>query len=263
MKKDLPIFDIVLDESNLKQGVGMISLVDDPAIGVNWIKLRNQLVDVEMSFTLTKDGICLGCPPTGDGTTKSGAKDKRCGDGVRKTSSKKPKAPKKEEVNSKVKDAVDKSGKLNSASEIDSALDYMKNSSSQTTVMVEPDVLKSYVDNIESNLPKDYTKTSEKLIGGGSGDEEYLKGRYGPDYKNKEIYKKDIVKTNALGSKILWKDAPFMKKGNTWVEVDTRDISGRGRYGHKDFSNPVFAANTATGKLFSYDASERIFPDKI
>jgi hypothetical protein len=42
MKKDLPIFDIVLDESNLKQGVGMISLVSDPAIGVDWIKLAKQ-----------------------------------------------------------------------------------------------------------------------------------------------------------------------------------------------------------------------------
>jgi hypothetical protein len=42
MKKDLPIFDIVLNDEDLKQGVGMISLVDDPAIGVNWIKLAKQ-----------------------------------------------------------------------------------------------------------------------------------------------------------------------------------------------------------------------------
>jgi hypothetical protein len=40
MKKDLPIYDIVLSDDN--QGVGMISLVDDPAIQVNWIKLANQ-----------------------------------------------------------------------------------------------------------------------------------------------------------------------------------------------------------------------------
>ena len=40
MKKDLPIFDIVLTDEN--QGVGMISLVDDPAIKVNWIKLAKQ-----------------------------------------------------------------------------------------------------------------------------------------------------------------------------------------------------------------------------
>lgn len=40
MKKDLPIFDIVINEDN--QGVGMISLVDDPAIKVNWIKLAQQ-----------------------------------------------------------------------------------------------------------------------------------------------------------------------------------------------------------------------------
>jgi hypothetical protein len=41
-KKDLPIFDIVLNDDDLKQGVGMISLVDDPAIGVNWIKLAKE-----------------------------------------------------------------------------------------------------------------------------------------------------------------------------------------------------------------------------
>lgn len=40
MKKDLPIYDIVLTDE--KQGVGMISLVDDPAIKVNWIKLAKQ-----------------------------------------------------------------------------------------------------------------------------------------------------------------------------------------------------------------------------
>jgi hypothetical protein len=98
MDKKLPIFDIVLNDEDLKQGVGMISLVDDPAIGVNWIKLRNQsLVDIEMSFTLTEKGICLGCPPTGDGNKKDGSPDKRCGDGVRKTSSKNPKKPKAEE----------------------------------------------------------------------------------------------------------------------------------------------------------------------
>lgn len=40
MIQDLPIYDIVLNEDN--QGVGMISLVDDPAIKVNWIKLSEQ-----------------------------------------------------------------------------------------------------------------------------------------------------------------------------------------------------------------------------
>jgi hypothetical protein len=40
MNKDLPIYDIVLKEDN--QGVGVISLVDDPAIKVNWIKLAKQ-----------------------------------------------------------------------------------------------------------------------------------------------------------------------------------------------------------------------------
>ena len=40
MNKDLPIYDIILTDDN--QGVGMISLVDDPAIKVNWIKLASQ-----------------------------------------------------------------------------------------------------------------------------------------------------------------------------------------------------------------------------
>jgi len=42
MEKKLPIYDIVLSEEDLSQGVGMISLVDDPAIKVNWIKLAQQ-----------------------------------------------------------------------------------------------------------------------------------------------------------------------------------------------------------------------------
>lgn len=37
MKKDLPIYDIKLTDDT--QGVGFISLVDEPAIGVDWIKL--------------------------------------------------------------------------------------------------------------------------------------------------------------------------------------------------------------------------------
>ena len=38
----LPIYDIVLQDDDLKQGVGRISLVDEPAIGVDWIKLKKQ-----------------------------------------------------------------------------------------------------------------------------------------------------------------------------------------------------------------------------
>lgn len=59
MKKDLPIFDIVLNEQDLNQGVGMISLVDDPAIGVNWIKLAKQNM---MSFKADKDKQLLYGP---------------------------------------------------------------------------------------------------------------------------------------------------------------------------------------------------------
>ena len=42
MNKDLPIFDIILNDEDLSQGVGRISLVDEPAIGVDWITLIKQ-----------------------------------------------------------------------------------------------------------------------------------------------------------------------------------------------------------------------------
>lgn len=42
MKKKLPIYDIILSDTALEQGVGFISLVDEPAIMVNWIKLAQQ-----------------------------------------------------------------------------------------------------------------------------------------------------------------------------------------------------------------------------
>jgi hypothetical protein len=57
--KKLPIFDIVLNEQDIKQGVGMISLVDSPAIGVNWIKLSNQK---EMHFKVDKERQMLFGP---------------------------------------------------------------------------------------------------------------------------------------------------------------------------------------------------------
>jgi hypothetical protein len=59
MKKDLPIFDIILNDEDLTQGVGMISLVDEPAIGVDWIKLSKQ---VEMSFKADKERQMLYGP---------------------------------------------------------------------------------------------------------------------------------------------------------------------------------------------------------
>lgn len=57
MKKDLPIYDIVLTEEN--QGVAFISLVDTPAIGVDWIKLSKQ---VEMAFKADKEKQILYGP---------------------------------------------------------------------------------------------------------------------------------------------------------------------------------------------------------
>lgn len=55
----LPIFDIVLNDEDIKQGVGMISLVDEPAIGVNWIKLANQ---DQMHFKVDKEKQMLYGP---------------------------------------------------------------------------------------------------------------------------------------------------------------------------------------------------------
>jgi hypothetical protein len=59
MDKKLPIYDIVLSEDDLSQGVGMISLVDDPAIKVNWIKLAKQ---TSLSFKSDKEKQMLYGP---------------------------------------------------------------------------------------------------------------------------------------------------------------------------------------------------------
>jgi hypothetical protein len=75
MKKDLPIYDIKLSDDT--QGVGFISLVDEPAIGVDWIKLSKQ-EPVELFMSLTDNGLCFGCPPNGDGTRVNGEPDGRC-----------------------------------------------------------------------------------------------------------------------------------------------------------------------------------------
>jgi hypothetical protein len=59
MNKKLPIYDIILSDDDLKQGVGMISLVDDPAIKVNWIKLSKQS---NLNFKSDKDKQMLYGP---------------------------------------------------------------------------------------------------------------------------------------------------------------------------------------------------------
>jgi uncharacterized protein YdcH (DUF465 family) len=59
MDKTLPIFDIVLNDNDLSQGVAMISLVDEPAIGVDWIKLSKHL---KLEFSADKDKQMLYGP---------------------------------------------------------------------------------------------------------------------------------------------------------------------------------------------------------
>lgn len=91
--KDLPIYDITIEDDAEIQGVSKISLVDVPAIGVNWIALRKvELPKTMMAIRKKKPKMafvkkeCLGCPPNGDGTRVNGEPDKRCkGDGSGKT----------------------------------------------------------------------------------------------------------------------------------------------------------------------------------
>ena len=92
--RELPIYDIKLTDDS--QGVGFISLVDEPAIGVDWIKLAkvtikqepkkvNSMMARKALGTLDGSG-CFGCPPNGDGTKANGEPDGRCkGDGSDKT----------------------------------------------------------------------------------------------------------------------------------------------------------------------------------
>lgn len=54
--KELPIYDITLSEET--HGVGMISLVDEPAIGVDWIKLST----TQLSFKADKEKQLLYGP---------------------------------------------------------------------------------------------------------------------------------------------------------------------------------------------------------
>ena len=55
--KELPIYDIKLSDDS--QGVGFISLVDDPAIGVDWIKLSSES---QLSFKADKEKQLLYGP---------------------------------------------------------------------------------------------------------------------------------------------------------------------------------------------------------
>lgn len=55
--KELPIYDIKLTDDT--QGVGFISLVDEPAIGVDWIRLSNQ---AQLSFKADKEKQLLYGP---------------------------------------------------------------------------------------------------------------------------------------------------------------------------------------------------------
>lgn len=103
MRKVLPVYDIILTDESA--GVGMISLVDSPAIGVDWIKLSKQEPNEKVIMALKRQeevinfdkvtkalerqqeivgvtlngvGLSFGCPPNGDGKRTDGEPDKRC-----------------------------------------------------------------------------------------------------------------------------------------------------------------------------------------
>lgn len=74
MSKKIPIYDIVLNEEDIKQGVGMISLVDEPAIMVDWIKLAKE---EQIQFAANKDKQLLYGPFLIPGKLIYRADDKR------------------------------------------------------------------------------------------------------------------------------------------------------------------------------------------
>lgn len=59
MTKNLPVYDIVLNDDS--QGVGFISLVDNPAIQVDWIKLAES-IPVQINFQADKEKQMLYGP---------------------------------------------------------------------------------------------------------------------------------------------------------------------------------------------------------
>ncbi len=61
MMNTLPIFDIKLDEFDPNQGVSMVSLVDVPAIGVDWFKMSKEEI-MNIAFAAKKDKQILYGP---------------------------------------------------------------------------------------------------------------------------------------------------------------------------------------------------------
>lgn len=208
----------------------------------------------------------------GDGKRVNGEPDMRCPENKGAKSEEdgaKPTTP--EQIDkAKVIDAVDRSWlmwdrqapkPLTKIDEVEAAVEYMRTSSKQEQVYVEPDVLKSYLNKIEANLPKSYTKTKDTLMPTGlSGSKEFTDEYY--KGAGKEIYKKDRLKNGHLQ-----KDVPFVKRGSEWIEVDSRDISGTGKFGHKDYVKFVFSVDTKkirgieTGRIFSHQANARLNPE--
>jgi hypothetical protein len=285
MKKDLPIYDIKLSDDT--QGVGFISLVDEPAIGVDWIKLAkvtikqepkkvNSMMAKKALGTLDGSG-CFGCPPNGDGTRVNGEPDGRCkgdsaGGGSGRGGSGRGGSKGGSVSIEKVTQSIDNryegnreariagyAGRVDSVGELEAGLNYITTGSNKTEcdrLISDPKVVSDFVSKTESSLG-DYSKTTDRLDKARSGNESYLNSKYGEGWMNKEVYKKDVVETGPFGGKNYIKDAPFIKNGESWVRVDSRDVSGSRSGGHDKYSKFQWTANEAKGTIYSHVANER------
>jgi hypothetical protein len=216
----LPIYDIVLKDDDLKQGVGRISLVDEPAIGVQWIKLSEQnTIELDFSITLTDKGLCFGCPPNGDGTTAKGEPDRRCkGDGGKEGAGGKSKSKSSSKVST-----VTPNGQI-----VDTRASEIINSSKKwdergNTVSVK--ISKEEMDSIENSIAT--IKVEHKPYW---GDKDQTKGR-GPKYYLGEKGADGTQKISAVyiskGKLQTSYDIGYINKDNsTFRLVEHRDSRG-------------------------------------
>ena len=128
-------------------------------------------------------------------------------------------------------------------------------------VYADKEAIDDFVKKQESSLSDKHKKTSETLAQNRSGSEDYIKEKYGEDWKGKEVYKRDIIRTTPSGDKAYIKDVPFVKNGGKWVQVDARDISGARYSGHDDFTKYQWSVGEKKGYgsyVYSHAAADAI-----
>jgi hypothetical protein len=267
MKKDLPIFDIIINDEDLSQGVGRISLVDEPAIGVDWIALKKQ-----PKTTLAKRE-CLGCPPNGDGTKANGEPDRRCRDtkgeggagrGTGKsTASVIPTGKDRQTAEEKIKEAskmsnpatptADNFGELQAIVErIDASGDVVVDVKASNKEDYE-----KFKDKIKSEMNTKPVATGEKpspKIGQyASGTQQLLDEKFGKGWENKEIYKIDTFETNRDGTFYV-KDVPHIKVGDKFVEASEMVTKSPSK---SDYSKYQYTFSDGENSIFSHNAYKR------